>query len=624
MITPRVARAFLLASIGIVAFGLILHAAIPSRFDSDATVMAQGQPYVAPLDRGSAAPVPQALEITVSFPNEPWIWLYRTETHYAIVNHTELDRFMAGTNFTDLVPFKAEDEFSVRTDSSGLFVTISISFPARHGASLALLVVTNSTYSISISSYFSTIPITYRPGMAMMAGGFLAMFAVLTWTLRGWKRLLAIGAGINTALFWLRASSLATPLSVDPILANVFTVEAYADFQFQTLIWTKALASGVDLYSPAVAIAYPYPPLYAEMCGLFDLLPLPAWKLALPILAFTILTALLVRKITLDLVHDEKRAGIAMLLYLVNPFVLFYGSYAWLSPPMFVFFVVLAFYLAIKRKGAWPTVALGIAIATKQYALVFFPLLLVAMIRSSGARTPRAVAWKVFIATAACGGTIALASMPYIAIDPFGYLERVYLSGAGGPGAVAYLSLFYKFNSYPVTFNSFFFFIGAPVPFTDAIAWALAYNIPLLACGAGVYVAFFIVSRKVKIGDDQAATSVYFARLLFFSLLLVLFLHVFYSHTYKYYFILLAPFVSILHDPSDLDLRKAVSKPAMRIDRRWLLPTLYSLFLVLCYRYVYLMFVLAWAIYLILKERGSIDRLTARLWKGKTPPAVVS
>jgi len=619
MITQRAAHVLLVACIGVIAIGIVIQAAIPSRCDSNVLPARQGVACVSSLDQGEAAPVRQTLELVISFLNLPG-----SDTRYAIVNGTELERFTSGTSFDDLVPFATGSDFRVKSEVDGLFIKASISFTTVPGADLVLVLVTNTTMTIYITSYVSITPVTYKPGMAIMAGGFLAAFAVLTWTLRGWKRLFAIGVGINTALFWLRASSLAAPLSVDPLFADVFTVEAYADFQFQTIMWTKALASGVDLYSSAVPIAYPYPPLYAEVCWLFNLLPLPAWKLALPILAFTILTALLVFKTTFELTRNEKRASIAMLLYLLNPFVLLYGSYTWLTPPMFVFFVMLAFYLAIKRKGAWPAVALGIAIATKQYALVFFPLLLMAMVRSSGARALKAVTWKIIIITAVCCGTILLASLPYVAVNPVGYLGQVYLAGAGGPGAVDYLSYFFKFNSYPVTFNSFFFLIGVPEPFTNVIAWALAYNIPLLACGVGVYVSFFIVSRKVKIDEDQATRNIYFARMLFFSLLMVLFLHVFYSHTYKYYFILLAPFVSILHDSADLDLRKAASKPASRIDWRWLVPTLYSLLLVLCYRYVYLMLVLAWAVYLILKERGSIDRLTERLWKRKTAAIVVS
>jgi hypothetical protein len=620
-------RLLLAGCMFLMGLGIVIHTGVPSSFRSDVAVASDGNPLIKTLDPAAPSPMKQTfyISISISYSNSLFV-LPTINTTFAIVNRTELDRFTNGTAFEDLVPVKGATAFQTTRDANGIFIVSAIDFTIIPGDELSLIVVTNSSTPVAITLYSSVTPVTYRPGLALLSGGFLATIIVLAWSLRGWKRQLVIGAGINTAIFWLRASSLATMVSVPAFLTNVLNVEIYADFQFQTFIWTSSFASGIGLYAPAMPISYPFPPLYAYMSWLCNLLPLPAWKLAIPILGFTILTGLLVHRIVLELTRNEKRAGIAMLLFYLNPFILVYASYAWLTPPMFVFFVVLAFYLAIKNKGAWPAVALGIAIASKQYAIVFFPLLLLVMLRSRPRMSLKQVSWNVFTITAACCGTITIASLPYIAVDPAGYLETVFLANAGGAGQVIYLASFCNFLSHPVTFNSFFFFINMPSTFTTAIGWVLAYNVPLVACGAGVYIAFFLFARKLERNDAALEKMRMFAEVLFLSMLLVVFLHIFYSRgAYKYYFILLAPFISIFHDQGDLALEKISSTPGSRFDWRWLVPSFISLGLVLCNRYVYLMLVLAWGVYWMLKKRGSIDRLMRLVCKkGRSPAAFMT
>jgi len=389
-------------------------------------------------------------------------------------------------------------------------------------------------------------------------------------------------------------------LELPQIFTTTINVELYWDFQFQTLIWTSGFSSGIPLYSAAMPIAYTFPPLYVDTCWLFNLLPLPAWKLAIPLLTYNLLTGYLVFKIVLMLTSSEKRATISMLLYFLNPFTIMYASFAWLTTSAYLFFLMLAFYLAMRGKNAWAMVILGIGIAYKQYALAFFPVIVLAMLFANRKQRWPDIAWNLVKWTLACGLTIAIASLPFIITNPAGYLNFVFLAQAGGSGQVSFLSALHLDFSHPVNLNSFFLVTGFPSIITKFIAILLAFNILLVACALVIHALFIRnclhYSRNME-GEDF--TRRVFAEALFWAMLMAFYLHVLYSRgAFKYYFVLLAPFLAIFFDAGDLKLRKDLNGISTKFGWKFLIPAIVSLIIVLLYRYDYLIVLLAWAIYL--------------------------
>jgi len=382
-------------------------------------------------------------------------------------------------------------------------------------------------------------------------------------------------------------------------------VEIYMDFQYQTFIWTDVFSRGIGLYSSAMPFTYPFPPLYVETCWLFNLLPLPAWKLAIPIFTFHILTGFLVYKIVLKLTGNERRANFSMILYFFNPFTLVYTSFAWLTPSPFVFFVMLTFYLAMEGKGEWSMVALSIAIMFKQYALIMVPFLVIALAKTTGARPKRKMVLDVIKHLAICGGIISLLSQPYLITEPITYLNKVFFSNAGGSSAIPLLATLHDTLSYPVNFNSFFLLIGMPAPITDVMATILAYNIPLVACGVLVYMKTIKVKVTALQGESKEhAKARLFAETMFWAMVLVFCLNIFYSRgVFKYYFVYLAPFLSIFFEPEDIDLHQAIDGQDVKDSWKIVTFTALAWVVVFFFRYAYLLIVLAWLVYILLKKR---------------------
>jgi Gpi18-like mannosyltransferase len=586
--------------IAISAAGLVIHSIVPSEIDSMVFTAVPGSP--AAIETGTSTDVGQAYtyHMELSFDSTG------NNVTFAILNASEFQRFEQGIPIGNLTDVKGAGDFLTST-SPGPSTDATITFDIASGAPL-YLVFASAGPRVYASVFWSLLPVTFYPGFVIMACGIGATVVALAFFLTGWKRWFTIGAGINSAIFLARVASIGVVVSVPSILANVFNVEVYSDFQFQTLIWTTAFSHGVALYSKAVPIAYPFLPLYVETCWLFNLLPMPVWKMAIPLLGYQLATAWLVYRIVLALTSNEKRARVSMMLYFLNPFVLVYGSFAWLTPPPFVFFVVLSFYLALRHRQAWSMVAMGIAIVYKQYAIVFFPLVLIALLRARGPLTWKKLLHSIIVCTLACGGTIAVGSMPYLVTNPVWYLNYVLLSQAGEAGTVQSLIMLYPSLGLPVPLTYFFLIIGAPSWLTTGLATLLVYNIPLAACGLAIFA--WLARYKLPAshdGDSLDREKQLFTEALFLALILTFCLHIFYSRgAYKYYFILLAPFISIFYDPKDLDLRKASSGTKMKFRWSVLIPILILWFVVFCYRYVYLIVLLGLAVYLVIEKADII------------------
>ncbi|HMF32281.1 MAG TPA: hypothetical protein VKK79_12745, partial [Candidatus Lokiarchaeia archaeon] len=365
--------------------------------------------------------------------------------------------------------------------------------------------------------------------------------------------------------------------------------------------WVDSFVSGVWPYSPALA-GYPYPPLFIVTLAGFDLLPGPQWKMAIPLFACTIATGYLLFKIAYKLTGNERRATTIMLLYYINPFTLLYGSFGWLNPSLFVFFVVLAFYLALLRKDGWAIVSLGIATMYKQLAVVFLPLLVLAFLKDLPSPSLGNRFKNLLKSTGIYILSILAISAPFLAVKGSVYLQQAFL---GQIGYSIELLTSPTQITWPVTFNTFFVWVGAPAVVTIGIAYCLQYYILLGGCAIVIFFNFSRLRAPEMTSVPKSRNSFLVTELLFAALVLVFCLQLFFPHgSYKYYLMLLTPFISLFYDFDNLSLTPLAESPKDALFR-WqsLAPVLLSWIIFLFDRNIYFLILLAWLLVYLQKKR---------------------
>jgi hypothetical protein len=398
-------------------------------------------------------------------------------------------------------------------------------------------------------------------------------------------------------LFYIRVFTLVSNVFAFSYITEL-TIEPYNDYVIFYLRWVPALWSGAWPYTLDMTsrmISYSYPPLWIYTIGLLG--STPPWLPGLVLLTFNIATGAVVYGISRELTHDEKRSVFAMMLFLLNPFTLVYGSYLWLNPTPYVFFVALSFYLALRGRKTESVIGMAVAVLYKQFAIVFFPVLVIVLVKQDNNVDLR----RGLVAATKHGliysSLIGLASIPFLLVDASAYIGSMFVGGSTPES----LAAFHPELSWPVNFNTFFVWIGVPGVIAWAIAYLLAYYILLGLSLILIYISFarFGLSEETEAQRGESRAKKVTTEAIFWSILMILALHQFFPRgSYKFYLLALIPFISILFDYRDLTLER--TEP-FHFQKHYLMPMVVSWVVFVCFRLVYFWILLVWALFYLHK-----------------------
>jgi hypothetical protein len=455
-----------------------------------------------------------------------------------------------------------------------------------------LVIFNPSNQTQSWSYYYSLLPISFYPSFIIGFSGIFIIVANLIWMTKGWKRKFLIGLFVNLSLFFMRAFTLSSYSLGVP--AALDSLELYNDYQFFYLSWVPSLWAGGYPYGSTM-LNYIYSPYWIYIVSIFG--SVPPWLPAVPLFASSMATGIVVHKIVLRLTGDERKSSFAMLLYLLNPIVLLYGSFVWLNPTIYTFFCSLSFLFALEDKDRYAIVTLGIATLIKQFSVILFPLLSIYLIKKHQASITSGL--RNFLEhTLVYMLVVGLGSLPFLLIDAQGFINRVLIMDTG---SIDLLSVFNPALYMPVNFNTFFLWLGLPAWFTNLIAWLLAFYVFLGISGVIVYGGYALfIPRADSIANSQGANRQLFTQAILWSIIALLCVQTFFPRgAYKFYLLALIPFASILYDFRDLHFS---SMEPFQFKPHLLASIIMSLAIVLCYRFVYIWLIVGWAWFYLWKS----------------------
>ena len=465
---------------------------------------------------------------------------------------------------------------------------------------LFLVMVNNGSELTFMSYYYSFLPSSFFYTATV---GFIGVFILLfgfIWHYSGWKRYFLIGLSANLVFFLVRIFTLANfSLGLPDVFLDVIHVELYNDYQFFYLDWVPSLWEYGWPYSAHLPV-YLYPPLWIYTVGVFG--STPPWLPGVVLFSFNVATGILVYKIAESVTTNEKTATVAMMIYLLNPITIGYGSFMWLNPTIFVFFTMLSFYFALNNKSELSVVSLGIATLYKQFAVIFFPIIAMLLIKQVANRRRRTSLGLFLKYTLLYVIVVGLVALPFYIVSPNEFYSQVLGSTSL---TIQHLTHFNWDLVLPVHFNSFFLLVFGSSIFTDIIAQLLSHYILLALCGVVVYGAYATYGSHHN-EASRADTKDIFMKAILWSFIAVLCLQTFFPRgAYKFYLLALMPFAALLFDYRDLELKE---KGTYKFENHHLFVPLIASAIFLCFRYVYLWIIVGWA-WFYLTRSGERSRI---------------
>jgi Gpi18-like mannosyltransferase len=475
------------------------------------------------------------------------------------------------------------------------------------------LVFTNDgNETVPWSYYYYILPASFYPTFAIAFSGAFIIIVGFALYFDGWKRWFLTGLGIQSLLFLVRVFTLSTySLGLPSIFWDLIHTELYNDYQYFYLSWIPTLWEGAWAYSADLAV-YLYPPLWIYTVGILG--STPSWLPGLVLFTFNAATGVLVYKIVNRLTDDDTRAKIAMMIYMLNPLTLFYGAFMWLNPTPFVFFMTLSFYLALTQREEYAIVAIAIATLYKQFAVVFFPILVILFIKRKANLRIKGKLVVFLKHTAIYVGLVGLVSLPYLIVSLTEFLNQMIFWNTGN---FQRLRVFIPENWMTVHANTFFLWLGFPTWFTDFIASLIINYVFLIMCGVLVYGGFSFLGLEEDNEDERFRTL--FMKAILWGFIAVMSIQLFYPRgSYKFYLLALAPLAALLFDYKDLELSQ---KTPFKIQKHHLFTILMTWVVFLCYRFVYFWFLGAWVLFYLIMS-GELKRIvngSYRFLKPKEP-----
>ena len=512
-----------------------------------------------------------------------------------LLTDTEYDKYLLGTPIQDLdalLKFGSGERTSYETSLTTELDLYVVFFNYGHD-------------SVSWTYYYAILPSGFYPTLTLGFVGLFIAMAGVGWNLEGWKRYFVIGTSINLVLFFIRTFTLASySLGLPDIFEELIHVELYNDYQFFYLSWVPSLREGAWAYSADLAV-YLYPPLWIYTVSILG--SIPSWLPGVPLFLFNVGTGYFVYRIADSLTNDERYPIYAMMLYLLNPFTLFYGSFMWLNPTPYVFFTMASFFLALSEREELSIATIAVATLYKQLAVVFFPILSIVLLKKHSGRRMRDNARGFIKHTAIYAGIVFLVSVPFLIVSPEQYLNQVLLRNTG---SYEILRTFIPEPWMTVHLNTFFLWLGMPAWFTDAIAFLLVNYVFLIISGIVVYGTFAIFKPRFTNEENHVGrVRDLVIQALTWGFVAVMCVQLFYPRgAYKFYLLALVPFVSVLYDYRNLELDQ---EPA-GFEKHHLVPLALSWIVFVCYRFVYFWVLGAWLIFYLWKS-GNLSRIAGGL-----------
>jgi len=419
--------------------------------------------------------------------------------------------------------------------------------------------------------------------------------------------------------------------------------EGWADYGYYYETWGERFLDGYTPYTEAFNNASPdhyapyfFPPLYLYMCALGTALPFGSFGIGFVICLFGYATAFPIYG-TAKYLSQNKRVGeISVASYLLNPLILYHTAYEWLNPAPFVFFMMLSFYLLMKQHRTMGTLAMVAAAMFKQTAF-FLALPLVAYLikvpppkddPENDQESPED--YELYAGddldvlgllrmTIIVLVFVVIVSLPYI-LDIENYLYYIFVRP--GTTLIDDITVVPEGNM-PMTLAVLLIIAGAPEPLTQFVNLATAYSVFLFI---SIIILLYLMLNEVK--DDRDLRS-YWRRILYFSLLLLLCVHIFSPRgIYKYYCVALIPLVSILSSEGMMSRGKEKIRGSIMMVIN---PLLVTIAILVPSRYIYIgLLVLVMLSYMLYRNFGEIyglireslvydfQRLKLRLGKIKT------
>ncbi|MFW9918612.1 MAG: hypothetical protein ACFFED_03365 [Candidatus Thorarchaeota archaeon] len=505
-----------------------------------------------------------------------------------LIDFSQYSLYQSGTSIEDL-----DILFSFSNQSRGTY-TDTVTFVDSY---LVILSYENKTYSWN--AYYSLTPDTHFPTLLIGFTGLLVILVGCAIFFEGWKRYFCLGVSINVVFFIIRTFTLVSySLGLPDIFNTTFHVEMYNDYQYFYLSWIPQLLEGSYPYGGDLYY-YIYGPLWIYIVSIFGYIP--SWLPGVPLFIFNMATGAVVQKIVLNLSGDEKKSIFAMMIYLLNPITVIYGSFMWLNPTIYTFFCSLSFLFALEDKNRYAIGTLAIATLMKQFSVIFFPLLSLYLIKKYQATMKEGIR-QFFEYTIIYTMVVMIGSLPFLIIDAEGYLFWMIL---GNTGSVERLMVFIPDLWMPVHFNTFFLWLGVPAWFTDIMAWLLIYYIPLIVCAIGLYGGYILFKPSVNDTDDfKLRSKRLFTQLIILAFLAVLCVQLFYPRgSYKFYLLTLMPFAAVLYDIKDFQFS---SNDSFRFHPFYLFTLVMTFAVFFWYRFVYFWILALWGLFYMYLNRNML------------------
>ncbi len=357
-----------------------------------------------------------------------------------------------------------------------------------------------------------------------------------------------------------------------------FQFEGYSDYSFYYVHWGHNILNGVMPYCDEFGVLtrngitnrnglYIFPPLTALFYAAGILIPVDDYGVGILLAAFGYLTVFPVYGLARELSDNRHVGEAAALTYLLNPNILYHITFSWLNPSIFVFFVTSSLYALVRGRQYTSVILMVTAGLFKQTAWFCGLTLIIYLIlrpRSSSTKSPeagtttidtatpiqRGERWKRMLApilqyfdirgfVRAC---IVGALYAGVIVFPFLLVEgrnmMIYMGLASGAISLDSLT---EPPSYAMPIRVQVLPVVAGMPWLAYILNAIIYYGFALSCGVVLYAGLMFIEPK-----DLSHRRYYFRRLLFLTMMLLLWVHLTGPRgVYKYYFTALAPFFSI-------------------------------------------------------------------------------
>ncbi|MFX1286466.1 MAG: hypothetical protein ACFFB5_22715 [Promethearchaeota archaeon] len=619
-------KILLFIGLAITIIGTFIHICCPTELDSTHFHLKSEEVYVKQIKmEKTIIGITYYLHLRINLhPNFNGTDYSSPDAMVLILNETEYLKFEESSS--DLEELKPITTMERLDDSSGFTLNLELSHYFSEPIHLIFLISCSQTEPLSGNYYLGITASTYYLGIIIVVIGLIIVILTLIYWFSGWKRYLTLGISVNVLIFLFRILTIGKYNSIGmqyAFFGDLITPEMYNDFEFWYMSWLEPFLKGAfpydSLYTPNLNEMFHYqmPPLFIITLGLFGLIPLlPGWKIAIPMFLSHIATGILVFLISYrNLDYSEEASTKVMLFYYLNPISLIYASFCWFNPPIFTFFVLITFYLITLENRELrimnitvtsydiALLTLGIATMYKQFAAVFFPMVIITTIKQRNISDRSGVLTAIIRYSMIFLTTILIIILPFIMIDFSKTVESILISttefGIWWTKRIGY--------SFPVNFNSFFVILGLPDIVTDLIGFLISYWILLGVSALTIYFLFWCDFDRSKIGENILKKVLFF-----WVLILVICVHLFYPRgTFKFYLILLIPFFSlnlnITHSFTAIDQSM---KRTQSMIKKWYPISLefagYFLLLmivVLINRYVYFMILLGLIIYIYVKKR---------------------